>query len=232
MGNKTPKLNKRNRKKIERIIEENIDNVQRHVKSLINRENFPEIYSEDFHSVALIALFQCSMRYDPERKEAFLAYVKQRVNGAIKDYLRLIDPLSRNHRTALKKLRDIEEKYVLKGKNPNTNREYRTLRNKYQAVTFYLIDEQFKDTYRESITSADELLIHRERSDILYGTIKELKPEHRNVLNLHYYAGLKMEEISKVFKLTPSRISQLHSDAIKELRNNIPLEYLLDTVDR
>ena len=58
----------------------------------------------------------------------------------------------------------------------------------------------------------------KEKVEILAECIEKLKEKDRTILNLYYYEGLTLKEIGKVLEVSESRVCQLHSRAIKNLR--------------
>lgn len=57
-----------------------------------------------------------------------------------------------------------------------------------------------------------------ERVEVLAQCIEKLKEKDRIILNLYYYEGLTLREIGEVLEVSESRVCQLHSRAIKNLR--------------
>ena len=66
--------------------------------------------------------------------------------------------------------------------------------------------------------SPDAYLQEQEQLDILAKAIELLKEKDRIVLNLYYYEGLTLKEIGTVLSVSESRVCQLHSRAIANLR--------------
>ena len=66
--------------------------------------------------------------------------------------------------------------------------------------------------------SPDSYLEDKEKLEILTQAIELLKEKDRMVLNLYYYEGLTLKEIGKVLEVSESRVCQLHSRAIRNLR--------------
>jgi RNA polymerase sigma factor for flagellar operon FliA len=50
-----------------------------------------------------------------------------------------------------------------------------------------------------------------------------LSPKEETVLRLHYFEGQKLKEIGQVLQLSESRISQLHSQALRKLKSRLGL---------
>ena len=72
-----------------------------------------------------------------------------------------------------------------------------------------------------SIEEPDAALLRDELQKNLTDQINLLEDKEKNVLSLHYYEGLKLKEIAFVMDLTPSRISQIHSNALSKLKNRL-----------
>lgn len=49
---------------------------------------------------------------------------------------------------------------------------------------------------------------NKERSELIAGAIKKLKPKYREILYLYYYKGLSREEVAKKLCITPHRVSE------------------------
>ncbi|MES2855343.1 MAG: sigma-70 family RNA polymerase sigma factor, partial [Bdellovibrionota bacterium] len=54
--------------------------------------------------------------------------------------------------------------------------------------------------------------------DIITKAIEDLPERQRLVLSLYYYEDLNLKEIGKVLRVTESRVSQLHAQAVQRLR--------------
>ena len=66
-----------------------------------------------------------------------------------------------------------------------------------------------------------EHLRDQETRRILRDAINRLPERERLVIALYYYEGLKFAEIAKVLELSEGRISQIHSDVLRQLRNTL-----------
>ena len=52
-------------------------------------------------------------------------------------------------------------------------------------------------------------------------SIEDLPERQRLVLSLYYYEDLNLKEIGRVLRVTESRVSQLHAQAIQRLRGKL-----------
>jgi RNA polymerase sigma factor for flagellar operon FliA len=67
------------------------------------------------------------------------------------------------------------------------------------------------DDVEENITFKQEVALLRD-------AIQTLGKQERTVLSLYYFEELKLHEIAKVLELTESRVSQIRSKALGNLR--------------
>ncbi|MNL41821.1 RNA polymerase sigma factor FliA [compost metagenome] len=54
--------------------------------------------------------------------------------------------------------------------------------------------------------------------EVVAQAIEELPERQRLVLSLYYYEDLNLKEIGQVLRVTESRVSQLHAQAVTRLR--------------
>jgi RNA polymerase sigma factor for flagellar operon FliA len=80
-----------------------------------------------------------------------------------------------------------------------------------------LSETRVKDTGRDVL----QLMLDQGARDELKQAIMELPDRSRQCVLLYYGRNLTLTEIAKVFDLTPSRISQILSDARRRLRSQL-----------
>ena len=66
----------------------------------------------------------------------------------------------------------------------------------------------------------------QELKEMLVEAIKKLTEKEQNVITLYYYEELTLKEISQILSVSESRVSQLHTKALKKIK-----EQLGDSVD-
>jgi RNA polymerase sigma factor for flagellar operon FliA len=64
----------------------------------------------------------------------------------------------------------------------------------------------------------EEKITHNQEVVLLRDAILRLAKQERTVLSLYYFEELKLHEIAKVLGLTESRVSQIRSKALGNLR--------------
>jgi len=196
------------------------------------------IQYNDLISSAVIGLMDAIKKYDPARNNTFKTYAEFRVRGAILDALRAQDWTPRSIRDKVKKIarmiKELEQKLsrsptdkeIAEGLNI-TLEEYYNMLNQTKEVNVISIDESsvFNTDDKSSMLKLLEdnysSLHHISRKDIqklIKTAIKELPERQRIVLSLYYYEEFNLRKIGNILKVTESRVSQLHAQAINRLR--------------
>ncbi len=60
---------------------------------------------------------------------------------------------------------------------------------------------------------------------IVTKSIEDLPERQRLVLSLYYYEDLNLKEIGRILRVTESRVSQLHAQAITRLRAKLTAHF-------
>lgn len=200
---------------------------------------------DDLISSGVIGLMDAIDKYDPTRDNKFKTYAEFRIRGAILDELRAQDWVPRSIRDKAKLLdktmvtleadmgRIPTDDEVAKALNV-TIEEFHELLNQVRPVSLLSIDESqtFSNVDKKSILNILEgcklnnpfnQLNVKTVKDIVTQAIEELPERQRLVLSLYYYEDLNLKEIGKVLRVTESRVSQLHAQAVSRLRNKLTL---------
>jgi len=136
-------------------------------------------------------------------------------------------------------LKRLEQKHGRKVSNKEVARELKMDLEEFQemvtmtrSVSMVSIDEAqqfpFKDR-RELIGLFEELKANnphfyttlKDIKKVVQQSLQELPESERMVLALYYYEDMNLKEIGSVLDVTESRVSQLHSQAIKRLQTKI-----------
>lgn len=195
---------------------------------------------DDLMSSGVIGLMDAIEKYDPSRDNKFKTYAEFRIRGAILDELRAQDWVPRSVRDKAKMLdKTIVKLEVQFGRAPTEDEiastlqisieELHTLVNEVRPVSVVSIDEapSFSSVDKKSIlsildgckfTNPQNQLDVKFLKDAITKAIEELPERQRLVLSLYYYEDLNLKEIGRVLRVTESRVSQLHAQAIVRLR--------------
>jgi RNA polymerase sigma factor for flagellar operon FliA len=151
--------------------------------------------TDDVLTAALYGLYDATLRWEPERGAAFHTYAARRINGEITDRLRQLDWVHPRVRR----------------RNPGF-RMYRLPIGREGGVARGYTLEAPRG--RQTLDAVDE----REAFEAL---IRPLQRRERAVLRLKYARGMNLEEIGHAIQLSPSRVCQVHGEALARLRASL-----------
>ncbi len=195
---------------------------------------------DDLISSGVIGLMDAIEKYDPRRDNKFKTYAEFRIRGAILDELRAQDWVPRSVRDKAKMLdkaivelesqlgRSASDDEVAEKLNISID-EFYDLVNQVRPVSVLSIDEAntFSNVDKMSILNLLEScklnnplnqLKLKSIKQIVTKAIEDLPERQRLVLSLYYYEDMNLKEIGKILRVTESRVSQLHAQAITRLR--------------
>lgn len=195
---------------------------------------------DDLISAGVIGLMDAIEKYDPTRDNKFKTYAEFRVRGAILDELRSQDWVPRSIRDKAKLLdrtmaalendlgRAATDEEISKALNISME-EFHDLVNQVRPVSLLSIDEAqtFSNVDKKSILNILEgsklnnpynQLNLKSVKEVIAQAIEDLPERQRLVLSLYYYEDLNLKEIGQVLRVTESRVSQLHAQAVQRLR--------------
>ena len=196
---------------------------------------------DDLISSGVIGLMDAIEKYDSSRDNKFKTYAEFRIRGAILDELRAQDWVPRSVRDKAKMLdRATLELESTLGRSANEDEvaaklgiskdDYFDLLNQVRPISVLSIDDSatfsVTSTKNRSSTSSraassttpSTQLNMKSVKDVIAKAIEELPERQRLVLSLYYYEDLNLKEIGKILRVTESRVSQLHAQAISRLR--------------
>lgn len=180
----------------------------------------------DLLSIGAEELVKLARRYDSSINDSFWGYAKTRVNGAMLDYLRSLDVLSRSNRKLVKHI-DIEVSKYFNEYQEEPSDEYlaKTLKEDVQKIKeariasdIYMlvpIDEQYNAIIGDTIL---EELQQEELVEIISKVLSTLNQREQTIIQLYYFEELSLKEISEILDITESRISQISKEVIKKIR--------------
>lgn len=201
---------------------------------------------DDLVSFGILGLVDAIDKYDLNRENKFKTYAVTRIRGAIFDELRNIDWLPRSVRSKAKEIERTKAQLELKlGRSAKDDEVAAAmgleLDDFHQLVlrvgTNFLIsmDENWfmNDGNDNAPMSIEETLesvnasnpnIAAERTELkkmISRAIAELPDNEKKVLILYYYEELTLREIGSILMVTESRVSQIHRDALEDLRSKL-----------
>ena len=203
---------------------------------------------DDLVSYGLIGLMDAIGKFDESKGIKFSSYASIRIKGAIIDEIRRARPISKGAMDKLNRYNKAVEKLQNELFREPTNEEI----SKELGISFAEIAEVENYINYISVVSLDDIIFSddddmnvmgiiedknspspektfekQEEVNNLATAIGELKEKDRIVLNLYYYERLTLREIGQVLEVSESRVCQLHSRAIRNLREKMKnLKYI------
>jgi RNA polymerase sigma factor for flagellar operon FliA len=206
---------------------------------------FPQLETADFDKEDLmgygtIGLIEAIDRFDNAKDCSFETFATNRIRGAILDFLRSRDFLSRNSRERVKRfnqrLAELESRLgytptdeEIKKHLTIENEELRVLQQESSAVIFSLdAQENGNSSEESSVALVDKMVSKTEATedyaesnlvrDKLAAAIDSLKERDRLIISLYHYEKLTFKEIGTILDISESRASQLHQKSLQKLR--------------
>jgi RNA polymerase sigma factor FliA len=221
------------------LIAENLHLVDAAVARLKRRVP-AHIDAQDLRSVGLLGLVNAARRFVPAPGRTFPAFATVRIQGAMLDELRRLDPCSRQARARAKLLRDTGASLAQqlgRDARPEEVRaalrlspaEFRKWNHEATPPRHLAIDRPLDDSDDTGASlhdlladdSQSDCAAHTERRDMvemLAKLVAELPPSRQRLLTMHYQQGMTIGEIAAELGVSSSRISQLHSRVVERLR--------------
>jgi len=186
--------------------------------------------------VGLVEAFSRSSEDMPA--EEFEAYASHRVRGSMLDYLRGLDPATRQARNASRRVtRTITELTRALGRPPEEEEiadalgldldAYRGLLGQISSAgmsRLELVDLDQLDAVTDKNDAPDDLAERHLLAEHVAGAIERLPLRLQQVLALYYQEDCTLREIGAVLQVSESRVCQLHAEAIHRLRADIGKE--------
>ena len=202
------------------------------------------IEQSDLVSYGIFGLIDAITKFDLAREIKFETYAITRIRGAIIDDLRSIDWSPRSVRAKAKRVeRAYAELQTTLHRTPTevevaahmeiSLSDLHTIFSQVSYVNVVALDEllgggdkgegvslgdTLEDTRAEDPVMAFET---EETKQILAEAINGLPEREKVVVTLYYYEGLTLAEIGKVLGVTESRICQMHSKAVIQMRSKM-----------
>ncbi|MDH3299062.1 MAG: FliA/WhiG family RNA polymerase sigma factor [Acidimicrobiia bacterium] len=210
--------------------------------------HFPRhVDREELARAGALGLVEAARRYDESRGVPFERFAAQRIRGAILDSVRAADWAPRSVRLLARRLESAEQQLASElGRLPEIDEtakalgvskdELARLRDRlFRSVVLALDHETSADT-DEDLTLVDilsddnavepsEELETRELHNYLRDAVKLLPERQRLVIVGYFLEGKTSKELARFLGVTESRVSQLRSEALRNLKLGIEAQY-------
>lgn len=219
------------------------------VKYVILKSNLPNntvLEEGDFVSFGMLGLNDAIERYDLDKGVKFETYAMARVRGAIQDELRKLDFISRSTREKARKFMKTKDELSMEHgrevtleeimckmqvtpaqykkylKAAESARSFLSLNDSNSYInednqTINLLEEVPENTYDNFLN----IIMEQEQIEYLIHYLQELEDKQRMVIVLYYYEDMTFKEIGTQLGISESRVCQIHSQCIGELRKKL-----------
>ncbi len=198
----------------------------------------------DLVSYGIFGLIDAIEKFDPERGYKFETYAIARIKGAILDELRSIDWVPRSVRAKARAVERAYTKLEAMLRRPPTDLELadelamsedqlQLLLGQISLLGLVALDEMLTGgadrgegvTLGDTLADGDDgpmgIYEVEEMRQILAELINRMAEREKIVLTLYYYEGLTLAEIGQVLGVTESRVCQIHTKAVLQLRSRL-----------
>lgn len=195
---------------------------------------------DELISVGTIGLIDAIDRFDPGRGVPFKGFADLRIRGAMVDYLRGIDPVTRAVRRKYERLEHARNQLRQRLNRAPTREEmakalelspsaYDDMVDASRLFTVVSsstpLDEEGGATLGDQISSneptAEETWVERELTDEMLTAITHLPEKERQVVTKYYLESMTLKDIGAELGVTESRACQLAKQGTARMRQRL-----------
>lgn len=199
---------------------------------------------DDLIQAGSIGFLSAVESFDPKKRVALTAWITQRVKWALLDELRENDWVPRRVRTHTREIVALIQQIEQEKGGEATEaevaermgvslQEFQQMLTDNNSSQMYSVDElqeNYADCWETSGDENEQLnpLNDAIRQNLIERITENIQfiPEREQVLlQLYYLQDLNMKEIGLILGITETRVSQLHSLAVKRLRSRMESSY-------
>ena len=211
--------------------------------------HFPRhVDRDELARAGALGLVEAARRWDEARGVPFDRFAARRIRGAILDAVRAADWAPRSVRTVARRLEEAEQRLASElGRVPSNEElaaalglspsELSRLHDRVFRSVVIALEHEVTDGAEDedlalvevlrdrSVAEPDEVLEDRELRAYLHDAVALLPERQRLVIVGYFLEGRSSAELARFLGVTESRISQLRSEALAELREGIDAQY-------
>ena len=206
------------------------------IKTVGNYQYFNHM--DDIVNEGIIALMDAVEKFDIRKQVKFETFASIKIKGAMIDFIRKQDCFPRRIKKMARDISNAEsilgtelgcfptQNQLAKYLNVSTT-ELDKMQLEVYSLNVYSFEQIMFETNSDSFTNnylannkdiPEQLLAEKEVCSVLAEAIKLLKENEQLVISLHYKEQLKIKDIATILKISDSRVSQIHSTALKKLK--------------
>ncbi len=195
---------------------------------------------DDLVGYGIFGLIDAIDKFELTKGVKFETYASLRIRGSILDQIRKMDWIPRTLRQKQKKLDQAMQELETKYGRPATKEELSEhlemsceelegILNQTQLANLVSLDEYLEqgsevrtEAGNKAVFKQPEQVIERqEMKRMLAEAIDTLTEKEQKVIALYYFEEMTLKEISRILDVSESRVSQLHTKALKKMRQKL-----------
>lgn len=192
---------------------------------------------DDLVGYGIFGLIDAIDKFEIGKNVKFETYASLRIRGAILDQIRKMDWIPRSLRQKQKKIDAAMAKIESEQGRIATDEElatelgisldeFNTWQGQTKATNLISLDEyteggseiRMEAYHNRQFQQPEEVLAEDELKQMIIDSIESLTEKEKNVVMLYYYEEMTLKEISCVLEVSESRVSQLHTKALKKMK--------------
>ncbi len=194
---------------------------------------------EDLVSYGIFGLIDAIDKFDYLKDVKFETYASLRIRGAILDQIRKMDWIPRTIRQKQKKIEAVAREVEQRAGHVATDEEiaqglgisdeeYVDWQSQMKITGLVSLNEymeQGSDVSQDHgghiasrFEAPEERIEKEELAKVLGEALQLLTEKEQKVITLYYYEELTLKEISSILEVSESRVSQLHTRALKKMK--------------
>ncbi|KAK47787.1 RNA polymerase, sigma 28 subunit, FliA/WhiG family [Caballeronia jiangsuensis] len=187
-----------------------------------------DVEFNDFRQFALIGLLEAIDRYDPEHRVTFETFCTPRVKGAVLDGVQKLtdgqEQISFMRRMQRERLNSLKAGEVME--DADKHQTLHAVAHLAAGLAIgYMLDETSMLAPSDNAPSPEpspwQGIAWRQTKERLLAAVSSMPERHRKIIHYHYFNGLQFDQIASILELSKARISQMHRDALTQLRDHI-----------
>jgi len=212
-----------------------VKRVALHLKTRL--PNFMEV--DELIQVGTVGLIEAARSFDASKGVDFEIFAKNRIRGAILDQVRKLSYLPRS---AIVNIRDHNEASALlggelgreptqaelaefMGKDMESFQKERTHAHQFQTVSLESQIPESVDMPSSDSNEPEAALAEDQMMAALADSIESLPEREKTIVSLYYVEEMNLKEIGAILEVSESRVSQVLSATVKQLRKHFESSY-------
>ncbi|MBR6228227.1 MAG: FliA/WhiG family RNA polymerase sigma factor [Eubacterium sp.] len=194
---------------------------------------------DDLVGYGIFGLIDAIDKYDMAKNVKFETYASLRIRGSILDQIRKMDWVPRTLRQKQKKMDTAVTKLETDLGRPATDAEiaqelgltldeYEGWRSEAELSNLISLDDYLEqgnegriDSLGSRFVGPEKAVEQEELKTMLTEALQTLTEKEQSVITCYYYEDLTLKEISEVLEVSESRVSQLHTKALKKIKDRL-----------